>query len=216
MRLFNTMVKLLFVPFYFFMIPCTVLSQDKKEEPCNWTTQFAYTQQRIIDSAGPNRWSALRGFGIRFISPNFKIETDEEYWTEEKEKKPGKFKKARFFCELMYAPKHSVDDLKDVTECSANANMTYSIFHYRRFNLDAIGGMRLFFLYSAEYGLLNFKKISYWDCGAAAQLDLGFVAPFIEVRRFRYYTAGIELRLHPVYKKPKRKYHIHKKRFPVS
>lgn len=208
------MPKPFFVLIYFLFIPYAVFSQDKKEDPGNWTTQLAYTKQRLKDSLGNTR-SDLQGFGIRFISPNFKIETDGEYWTEEKEKHPEKFKRARFFYELMYAPKHQVDDLTDVTEFSTNADLTYSILHLRRFNLDAIGGLKLFFQYSSDYGLINFKKIYYWDCGAAAQLDLGFVVPFIEIRRFSYCTAGIEVRLHPVYRKPKRKYNIHKKVFRV-
>lgn len=209
------MRKLFLIPFYFFLFPYSGLSQDKEEDPGNWTTQLAYTQQRLKDSTG-NKRSDLKGFGIRFISPNFKIETDGEYWSEEKEKHPEKYKKARFFYELMYAPKHTVDDLTDVTEFSTNADITYSILRFWRFNLDAVGGLKLYFQYRHDYGLLNFKKVYYWDYGAAAQLDLGFVVPFIEVRRFRYYTAGIELRLHPVYKKPKRKYHIHKKLFRIS
>jgi hypothetical protein len=209
------MRKVFFIPFYFFLIPLTGFSQDKKEEPGNWTTQLAYTRQRIKDSTEA-RWSDLQGFGIRFISPDFKIETDGEYWSEEEANNPRKFKKAKFFAELMYGPKHKMGDLTDVTEFSANADMTYSILRLGRFNLDGIGGLKLFFQYSAEYGLLNFKKIYYWDYGAAAQLDLGYIVPFIEVRRFRYYTAGMALRFHPVYKKPKRKYHIHKKWFPVS
>lgn len=210
----SKMRKLIFVPIYFLVIPFAGFSQDKKDDPGNWTTQFAYTKQYLKDSTG-NKRSDLQGFGIRFISPNFKIETEDEYWTEEKEKHPEKFKRARFFCELMYAPKHQLDDLTDVTEFSTNVDLTYSILHVKRFNLDAVGGYRLFFQYSPGYGLINFKKVSYWDCGAAAQLDLGFVVPFIEVRRFVYCTAGIEVRLHPVYKKPKRKYNIHKKLFRV-
>jgi hypothetical protein len=196
------------------LFPYTCFGQDKKEDPGNWTTQIAYTQQLLIDSMG-TRWSDLQGYGIRFISPNFKIETDEEYWTEEKEKNSNKYKRTRFFLELMYAPKHILQDVSDVTEFSANADFTYSILRYKRFNLDVLAGGRLYFQYSGEYGLLNFKKIYYWNYGAAARLDLGFVVPFIEFRRLYYCTAGIEIRLHPVYKKPKRKYKIHKKLFRV-
>jgi hypothetical protein len=199
----------------FFAVCCPGFSQDKKDDPGSWTTQVAFTQQRIKDSLG-SRWSDLQGYGVRFTSPNFKLETDGDYWTEEEEKNPGKFKRGRFFCELMYVPKHIVGDLTDVQEFSANADFMYRIFQIKRFNLYAEGGLRFQFLHSHDYGLINFKKVYYWDYGAAAQLDLGFVVPFIETRRFRYWTAGIEFRLHPVYKKPKRKYNIHRKLFRVS
>ncbi|MEO5644027.1 MAG: hypothetical protein ABIQ40_16995 [Bacteroidia bacterium] len=204
-----------FLILLFVIIACTCFCQDGNE-PGSWTTQIGYTRQhRAHDDTAALRWTYMNGYDVRFISPNFKIETDDEYWTEEKEKKPEDFERARFFCEFMLAPKHRVDGLTDVTELVINADLIYSILHIRRFNLYAEGGLKTFFRYSNNYGLVNFKKVYYWDYGATAQLDLGYVVPFIELRRYRYCTAGIELRLHPVYKKPKRKYHLHNKRRPV-
>ncbi|MDQ3111824.1 MAG: hypothetical protein M3R17_18200 [Bacteroidota bacterium] len=197
------------------LIPCAVFCQDKKEDSKSWTTQPAYTKQLIRDSADKITWSGLNGIGIRFISPCFKLETEDDYWTEEEEKDPGKFKRARFLFEVMYGYKYRMKDI-EVTEISSNASFVYRLFNYKLLSINAIGGLKFFFLYNRDYGLLNFKKIYYWEYGASAQLDLGFVVPFIEIKRFKYCTFGMELRLHPVYKKPKRKYHIHKKRFPVS
>ncbi len=182
-------------------IGSTVKSQYKSMDPDSWTTAFGYTR-----SASSNLFN---GIDLRFISSRFQIETEDDYWTEEKEKNPEKFKKARMYFDFMYAPRHSLGDLNDVSEFSTNADILYSLLHGKHFSIDVIAGMRFYFQESKKYGLVNFKKVYYWDSGFSAQWNFGFIAPFIEIKRGLYYTIGTEIRLHSVYRKPKRKYKIH-------
>jgi hypothetical protein len=75
------------------MISSTVLSQSQETK---WTTEYGLSKN--------TRYPNFKGINVRFISPLFPITTAGRYWTEEEEKHPEKFKKTRFFIELLYAP----------------------------------------------------------------------------------------------------------------
>jgi hypothetical protein len=195
--------NLFFVPILF--------CQDKKEAEENWMTELGYTQQLVLDSTGHLKKSDLKGFNLRFMSPRFEVKTDDTHWDEEREKNPDKFKKAAFCLEMMYAGKHHDSDLNTVSEFSLSGDFYYALVRYKKFTLDAVAGLKLHFITSPDYGVVNFRKIYFWDCGLSAQLDLGFIVPFIDIRRMGYYTIGTAIRLHPVYQKPRKHYKAHKR-----
>jgi hypothetical protein len=189
--------------FFILFFATKLFCQDKTDKVQSWTPEFGYTQQLF--------GSTLKGYDARIISPRFKFETEDDSWSEEEEKNPEEFKKGRFCVDAMYAGPH-VDSnyTKKITEFSITGDFLYRLLQIKRFSLDAMGGIRFYFITAPDYVLINFQKMYYWDYGLLAQINLGFISPFVDVRRNGYYTAGAELTLHSVYRKPKKKYKAHK------
>jgi hypothetical protein len=188
----------------------SLFAQDENVEPRSWTPEFGYT--RIIswkDSITGLAINNMRGFDLRFISPRFELITDDTYWTDERKKHPEKFKRARFSIDMMYAYRHRDHYYQKASEYAIAGDFYYAILRTKRFCVDAIAGLKLDYVVDKDYGLINFKKVYYYDLGVSAQFDLGFISPFIDIRR-GFYTFGSEITLHPIYRKPKHKYKLHK------
>lgn len=191
------------------LLDLPLFAQNDKEE--SWHTEGGYTQQIAFDRYGKLKKIDLKGIDVRFISPRFEVETDDTHYDEDREKHPENFKKARFCFDFMYAGKYHLDEMQNVREFSLTTDFLYSIYHFKKFTLDAMGGMRLFFITNHDYGLLNFKRIYFWDCGLSAQFDLGFILPFIDIKRGTYYTVGAEFKFKGNDLKPKKHYKAHKR-----
>jgi hypothetical protein len=188
----------------------SLVAQDENDETRSWTPEFGYT--RVIslkDSITHLPENNMRGIDLRFISPRFELITDETYFTDERKKHPEKFKRARFSIDMLYGYRHRDHYYEKASEYAIAGDFYYAILCTKRFCLDAIAGLKLDYVVDKDYGLINFKKLYYYDVGLSAQLDLGFISPFIDLRR-NFYTMGTEITLHPVYRKPKRRYKLHK------
>ena len=172
----------------------------------------------------------FNGYDLRTFSPRFKIETGNEYWTEEEEKHPERFKNYRFMFDVMYAPAYSIEYdggkysptlyFKDVTQYQLSGNVLKRFYQYKRFSIEWVGGMQLFFVTNPDYGLINYQRFYRWYIGSLMQFDLGIISPFMDIgMNFIYrvdanlvYTVGSKLSLSPIYKGLKRKYKLNLKK----
>lgn len=150
-----------------------------------------------------NPLTELSCFNLRCVSPRFKW-SHEDYFTEEEEKNPEKFKKARLMIELIYRPPIKV--------LCTGINVQYRLMNRKRLSLEVYGGYKFFFIPGPNFGdipPLNGKKdINYMNFGLICQINLGFISPFIDIGRDSIITVGAEFNFRGIYKNPKRRYNL--------
>jgi hypothetical protein len=172
----------------------------------------------------------FNAYSLRTFSPRFKVQTRDEYWTEEEEKHPAQFKNYRFLFEFTYAPAYSIAyhynkysptlHFKNVTQYQLSGNILKKIYQYKVFSIEWVGGMQLFFVTNPDYGLINYQRFYRCYIGSLMQFDLGMISPFMDIgMNFIYrvdanlvYTVGTKLSLSPIYKGLKRKYKLRLKK----
>ncbi len=143
-------------------------------------------------------------YNLRCISPRFKYTNDD--WTDEMEKHPERYKKARFMFELIYAPPLKV-------LCSS-INLQYRILKLKRLTLEVYGGMK--FVFAGPNDLIPNYKVAeianktgwYINEGLICQLDLGFIAPFADIGYDGIITIGSEFNFRKIYRKTRRRYKL--------
>ena len=141
---------------------------------------------------------------LRYISPRFKWSHYE--LTEEDEKHPEKFKKARLMFEVIYSPPLSV--------LCAGINAQYRFVNYKKFSVEFYGGLKFFIIPGADFATIRPLRerngeIWYMTMGLLMQLNLGRIAPFIDIRGDGIITIGSELNFHSVDRKSKTRYKLH-------
>jgi hypothetical protein len=172
----------------------------------------------FCQSTVPNQWRIQCGassntlyqtpasFNLRYISPRFKWSYDEP--TEEELKDPERFGNARLMMELIYAPPLKV-------WCSS-FNAQYRLMGRQRLTLEIYGGLKFFFIPGEDFAnlrpLRENNDIWYMNTGLILQLNLGFIAPFVDLGGDGIITAGTEFHFRNVYKKPKSRYKLKKKK----
>lgn len=177
--------------------PLVQFCQERVEGP--WAMEFGATSNTFYKEAS--------FVNIRCMSPRFKCNDDD--WTEEMEKHPERYKKARFMFELTYAPPFKV--------FCGSVNLQYRILKLKRLTLEAYGGLKFVFAAPNDF-IPNYKVAAiadktgwYINEGLICQLDLGVVAPFADIGYDGIITIGTEVNLRKIYKKPKRRYNLHAK-----
>jgi len=141
------------------------------------------------------------GFNLRYISPRFKW-PHKDYYREEKEKDPEKFKNGRIMVELIYTPPFKV--------FCTSLNVQSRFVNYKRLSIDAYGGVKFFFVRGPDFKNIQTgkKDIRFLNMGLLFQFNLGVIAPFVDFSSDSIITIGTELDLHAVYRKPKRRYNL--------
>jgi hypothetical protein len=123
--------------------------------------------------------------------------------TEEEEKHPEKFNKARFMVELLYNPR--------LHFLGTGANIQYRILKYKRLSLEAYGGLKFIIITPTDY-IINphtastHKDIWYINPGLICQLDLGVIAPFADIGGDGIATIGTEVNFYSIYRKIRKRY----------
>lgn len=176
-------------------MPLLQLGQETLEGP--WHMEFG---------ASTNTAFKQHSFlNVRLISPRFKYTNDD--WTEEMEKHPERYKKARFMFELIYAPPLKVF-------CNS-INLQYRVLKLKRLTLEVYGGIK--FIFAGPNDLIPNLKVAetanktgwYINEGLICQLDLGFIAPFADIGYDGIITIGSEFNFRKIYRKTKRRYKLH-------
>ena len=176
--------------------PLTLLCQEVIQGP--WKMQYG-----VSTNSNFKQSSALN---FRYLSPRFKSTNND--WTEEMEKHPEKYKNTCFMFELIYMPPIKV--------VCAGVNLQYRLLKRKRLSLDAYGGLK--FIIKAPPGYIPNVKLKrvieksgwYVNIGAIFRLDLGIIAPFADISYDGLITAGAEFNFHAIYRKPKKRYNLHK------
>lgn len=155
-----------------------------------------------VGSSSTDLFKTKPAFNLRYVSPLFKYNTVD--WTEEMEKHPEKYKRARFAFELVYARPIRIF-------CSA-ANIQYRLLKFKRLTLEAYFGLKFIFVAPLDYipnkSLAEAIDKSGWygNVGLIIQMDLGFISPFADAGYDGMFTFGTEIDFQPVYKKLKKKF----------
>ena len=96
-------------------------------------------------------------------------------------------------------------------------NVQSRFLQYKRINLDLVGGVKFFIVPGPDFAAIPLLKsgrnLWYMNLGLLCQLNLGIVAPFVEIGGDRILTMGTEVNFHRVYRKPKNRYRL---RLPKS
>lgn len=153
---------------------------------------------------GASTYTSFRDFSIlnlRYISPAFRVKSDERDWTEEEEKHPKEYKKGRLMLELLYAP--------PLQFLGMGANLQYRLLKYKRLSLEGYGGLKFLFVTKPDYVInprvsAKNKDIWYFNFGLIARLDLGNMAPFADLGTDGIMSIGTEVDFYALYKKVKR------------
>lgn len=203
----------------------TAVGQDVIEEP--WRPKFGISRHDDFEN--------FTGINFRYISPAFQIAGEGHSLTKEEEKEPEKFKKVRIMLELLYVPPFNVckgtcrNFIKIITpgqrkydsiiyyvsnttrmqEFATSFNLQYRILKYKLVRIEVVGGLKLFFLTSPGYGLINHKRNWYLNAGLLGQLDLGRFSPFVDIGIDRIYTVGTEIDLRSTSRMGKKRYKLH-------
>jgi hypothetical protein len=152
----------------------------------------------------------LNFYNIRIISPYFKYESTDDYWTEEEEKNPEKFKKGKGMVEMLIPQKY---DSTWTPIFLFSSNMYYCFVKKKYLAASAFGGITAVLdfstLHRGYYGPPNSSGIVP-NAGLNLQFNFVFVLPYIEVS-LTGLTIGSELRLSKIYRNPKRRYHLNLK-----
>jgi hypothetical protein len=124
--------------------------------------------------------------------------------TAEEEEHPEKFSNMRFMLELIYTPPINV-------LCSG-FNIQYRFLHSGKLNVEAYGGPKIFFIPGPDFETIKYlkggKQMWFINMGLLCQLDFDMLAPFLDIGVDGIITAGTELNIHAIYKKPKNRYHL--------
>ncbi len=162
-----------------------------------WTIQCGASSQN-----GFNKGTS--SINLRYISPRFKW--SEEYDTLE-EKDPEPFKNMRIMVELMYRPPLKVIALA--------FNTQYRLIKCKRLTINIIGGVKFLLVAGPDLvspGARQGRRDAGWymNMGLQSQLDLGRIAPFVEMGGDYILTIGTEVKFGKIYKKPKSRYKLRK------
>ena len=176
--------------FFLFIVVSALYSQEEVSEQCK--LQCGISTNLILDNSG---------LSISLVTPNLKIVREEDnYWTEEEEKNPEKFKKFNFSLEFLLFP---------YQQYSMVGNVHYRLCKYRRWSIQGIGGIMFFFQPSE---LADFKAGYMLRFGLLTQINLGLIAPFASISSDGSYTIGSIFDLKAVRINPKNRYHLHLKK----
>jgi hypothetical protein len=177
-------------------LPLALFSQAVIGKP--WTVELGISSNTFFTKPS--------SINVRYISPRFKWSSYE--LTEEEEKHPDKFMNTRLMMELIYRPPFKV-------MCAA-FNVQSRLLHRKRLTLDIYGGVKFFAVPGPDFVnipyLKNGREIWYMSIGLITQLDLGFIAPFIDLGGDLIITVGTEVKLHAIHKKPKSRYKLRPRR----
>lgn len=94
-------------------------------------------------------------------------------------------------------------------------NVQYRILKFKKVSLDAYGGIKFFFIRSADFAIKrpfvkgSSKGIWYLNAGLILQANFGIASPFIDIGYDGIFTAGTELNLHKIFRRPKGRYKLH-------
>ena len=168
----------------------TALCQDVVEG--RWTFEGGASKNVFLNES--------YSINLRYISPKFELSGENHYWTVEDEKHPEKFKKARFMFELLYAPPFEV--------IGTGFNLQYRILKLKRLSVEVYGGFKFFFVTRSYFRSGSSKGTWYINDGLICQLDLGVIAPFVDIGYDRILTIGTEMNFHAIYRKPKKRYNL--------
>lgn len=152
-------------------------------------------------ASSDNRYKERTILNFRYVSPRFRWSQSE--WTEEEEKHPEDFKKARIMLEVLYAPPLNL--------LATSVNIQYRILKYKKLSVEAYGGIKFFFITPADFVVnphVASKKNDAWyiNPGLLCQLNLGLISPFADIGADGIYTIGTEIDLRGIHKKVKRKF----------
>ncbi len=177
-------------------------------------TSTSFSQS--AEGAGP--WSIGLGssksilqtnyYSIRFISPRFKFETTDDYWTEEQEKHPSKFKKDKFLFEVLIAKKLNENIYSPQSIVAASL---YHSFIKAKF-VQVAGSVGLKYAINTTtmrhgFGPASNEKIGLCF-GLMTEFNLRFILPYIDFNAAGYVTVGAEFHLRKIYRKLNRRYDL--------
>jgi hypothetical protein len=157
-----------------------------------------------------SRFNTYFSYNLRTVSPRFKWSNRD--LSEEEEKHPEKFRKARFMFELIYKPPLNVFGM--------SCNVQYRLLKYKKLSLEAYAGLKFFIVPSPDFVIKSYysptinKGVWYINEGLILQFNLGVIAPFADIGYDGIFTLGAEFDFHKIYKNPKRRYKLHAR--PVS
>jgi hypothetical protein len=141
---------------------------------------------------------------LRYISPKFRLSDND--WTEEEERQPEKFKKARLMFELIHTPPLKV--------LCTGLNLQYRILKYKRVSLEIYGGFKFFFVAGPDFIMRpqyvkgTKKGVWYINDGLILQFDFGIISPFVDIGYDGMVTIGTELNFHNIYRKARKRYKL--------
>lgn len=147
--------------------------------------------------------------GLRLTSPSFKFENKDDFWSEEENIHPNRFKKNKFVSEVFVLNTFKRNAYAPLTIWSLSVYHTFKKVKFISF--AAIAGFRHSGVYKNTnngYGIreLGSSKLGF---GLSVQFDLRFIIPYIEITDSYNLTVGAELHLKNIYRKLKRKYDLH-------
>lgn len=150
-------------------------------------------------------------YNIRLISPRFKFETTDDYWTAEEEKQPAKFKKSKFLFELLIP--QNMPETVYKPECILSCNVSHRFFKAKFIDLTGIVGLSYginTITMRQGYGPPSNEKIRL-TFGSRIEFDFRYVIPYMEISAAGYngyITGGMEFRLRKIYRKLNRRYDL--------
>lgn len=152
--------------------------------------------------SSPNAFIRTSSFNLRYISPRFRWSNED---IDEDNPKSEKFRNTRLMVELIYAPPFKV--------FCTGFNVQSRIVRYKKFSMEVYGGMKLFLVTGTEYTIPNSRggrKGDSWylNLGLLWQIDLGIIAPFVDLGGDRIITVGTEVHFRKIYRKPQRRYKL--------
>lgn len=140
-------------------------------------------------------------YNFQLISPAFKYETSEDYWTEEEKKNPGRFKKEKLLLEVLIPRTGSQNSNAPASIFAINLHHRMGV--YRFISFSGIAG----FIYTASPSIDSREKV-HINCGLSTRFDLRYIAPYFEVSTGCYLTTGIEFHINKIYRKLTRRYDL--------
>lgn len=160
-----------------------------------------------------DRWSYAIGYSnnvlfnayeLRLVSAWFKIQTQNDSWSEEEEKHPEKFKKARFCMMMSFSTINFIPGY-------FTPRLEYRIAHLGRATAFATGGAQFPLHFNVDA-----RKALIATIGILGQVQLGPVSPYADVRidtNEEFYLSG-GLRISPAKTEThyKKRYHLNRRK----
>jgi hypothetical protein len=94
-------------------------------------------------------------------------------------------------------------------------NLQYRLITYKRFSLEAYGGLKFFFIPGRDFAnippLRRTKEAWYMNIGMLCHFNLGMIGPFVDIGGDNIITVGTEINIRAIYRKPRGRYKLHAK-----